>query len=467
MIIKALFRKSWRGIVVVITFVLTLNLLKARAEETSFQLINEGRALSLRVLEENVRGSFKREKQLDKELSSLAGLNKIYGFVIDREGRDCIIIGKTDPHSPPILLDDLVIAIKNRWKEMSPPGCSIDPRQEDLVRIQKLANELMGIQDPILLRKKLPSWKNISGSQDVRVFGVPMNTHFAKIMVEADYLLKRIIDGSYPLNIKGFKSFSDIMVEEVKKRLKVGEISLPPLQMAMRFWFYPRENKFIEDEGIVLIEKCTVKLLTEEEFLTKTGKIVSSGRANPMGEDFVDLFTKFYSEIARVEPIYKSLENLFWIVALSGLLKERRAPEMAGLNFDYWINDFPIKEFKIPSILPYITNIKEINFEMRVSGVSMLAYLCIPSCGGVSIDIKIQRRDTKRDRTGALLKLKNAILNSRPSSKTLFWDFKVEGVPSKRDFWARTLSKEAKSRYIRRTALEKASYDSSIYDRRR
>ena len=52
--------------------------------------------------------------------------------------------------------------------------------------------------------------------------GVPFDTHFAKVMVNADYYMKRLVNGSVDLNVAGFRSLMSMSVDAGKKALAAG-----------------------------------------------------------------------------------------------------------------------------------------------------------------------------------------------------------------------------------------------------
>lgn len=383
---------------------------------------DEGMALSLNVLEQRVKESLKRGKSPDKELDLMGGMKKIYGFMIDRKNKDCILFGKADNDSPELHLDDFVVALRNSRLASGPPACSIDPRSENLARLQRMTKEIMAIQDPDELEEKVSLWKDAGGTQDVKVLGVKRNTSFAKTMVDADYLLKRITDGSVSLDVEGFESFTKLMTNEVKKKMEQGNMTISPMQIVMRFWFYPGKNSFEENKDIYLIKKSDVVLLTEEEFLSSTGQRMGSGKAHPMAKAFVDSFTREYKNIANAEPLYASLWSLYRMVALSRLLEYKNAAASEGHDLDYWLRHYPVKEVSVPSTLPAVSNVKKVELSTPVG----YGYIYIPTSGGVSMDIKIGQQDIEKDKTNKLSELKDEILQSRPSKDSLAWRFPVE-----------------------------------------
>ena len=90
-------------------------------------------------------------------------------------------------------------------------------------------------------------------------------------MVTADYLMKRVTNGTADLDLPGFNSLSDMVLEAAVDRIMNdpgGAVSLPHLT---RFWFDPGTNTYLEEEGAVLIERSDVILLDEQEHLTRSG----------------------------------------------------------------------------------------------------------------------------------------------------------------------------------------------------
>ena len=166
----------------------------------------KGRAVSLRVLQERVKDCIAKENCPDNVLH-LFGITKITGYVIDEKNKDLILIGKADDTLPPLYLEDFVIALRNEWLKYderkgntyyhSNPGCSIDPDSRVLGELQNLIPQILGGSDPNDVQRSLDRWRSkCSQPQQVRVLGIPFNTRFANVMVDADYDMKRLVDGS-------------------------------------------------------------------------------------------------------------------------------------------------------------------------------------------------------------------------------------------------------------------------------
>lgn len=427
--------------IALLTIFMVTNGTPAKSKQTS-----QGLAVSLKVLEEKVKERIAKG-EYSESIFELCGLKRIFGFVIDEETDDLILIGETDPTSSPLYLDDFVVALRNAWLRYatregytyyySSPGCSIDPRAEYLRNLQQLSIEISHASGPAEVEKLLERWDvTCAKSQDVRVFGIPRNTRFAKVIVDADYYMKRIANGSVSLGISDFSSLSDITMKEAKSALLQGK----PISIFLtsRFWFFPGENRFVEDEGIVYIKNSQVKLLTEEEYLTKSGELVGKGKPNPLAKKFADNFTAKYSQIAEKKPLYAKLEALFRFVALARLLKYKDV----NFSLNYWLDKYPIETVTVGETLLGISGLKELKHQTSVPGGIQILYLWLPSCGGVAIDIEISRENFTKDKTGELLELKKAVLEPRPSPGALYWiwDYPIKWIVKLRPIYNNSVS---------------------------
>jgi len=128
------------------------------------------------------------------------------GWITDATGR---VVG-IESGSPTVLLEDLVAAI--RVFEPGEPtsatiGCSIDPRQEGLAQLQAFIKSVGRINPKASPEELVMGMTQALGPQDVRVDGVSPTTHFAQVMVEADYRMKLIGIGLERVPARNMKSW--------------------------------------------------------------------------------------------------------------------------------------------------------------------------------------------------------------------------------------------------------------------
>jgi len=396
-----------------------------------------GKAISLKVLQQKLQEN--HGKPLPKSLSQLCGINQILGYLVDDRNKDVILIGSVDKTLPPMYLEDFVIALRNAWLKYarlegntyyySHPGCTIDPDPAVLQKLDDVGDQMNRSRDTCEVEKAIDQWKKICISpQKVGVFGIPFDTRFSWVMLKADYDMKRLVNGSDPLDIKGFSSLIEMELEQAKKDIQEGKSMSVSISGLNRFWFYPGENRYQVDEkeNLVMIEKCPVVLLTEEEHLTKSGKVVGSGRPNPYAQKFTKIFSALYAEIAKQRPIYQELENLFRFVALARILKLKSPQTRVGLNIDYLLNQYPIRPTLVKKFLPGRSNVKGFKHQTDSLEGSHIYQLWLPSCGGVTIAVEPKEEDFLKEQTDNIAKLKENVLEARPSANELSWDFPGE-----------------------------------------
>lgn len=396
-----------------------------------------GRAISLRSLQEHA------EKCSDTAqcpgYDTFFGLTKVFGVVIDPTARDLVIVGQVDPELPTLYTEDFVVALRNVWLKYAEHrgnttiytslGCSIDPDPRVVEELQKLD---LGSNSSSSQRSQLMErWHSACRSpQEVRVLGMPFNTRFADVLVQADYDMKRLVDGSDSLEIEGFTSLSEKALAEHKAHALEGRAGELQMGFLNRFEFVPSECPYHQERGGYFLDDCPVQLITEEEYLKKTGVISGTGQANPLAQEFCEEFTAAYGEVARARPIYAEMEGLFRFAALAKLIHHKQDElAAAGVDLAYFLETYPIAENPVESTLDGISNVLEYQHRDKVENGYREWSVWLPSCGGVSIAYELGKNLIARQNAArwAILLLR-AALGQRPSMNTLFWTFVVDAV---------------------------------------
>lgn len=394
----------------------------------------ESKAVSLKVLLQKLQ-EYHGERNLPVEIAQLGGLTSILGYMTDKANNDIILLGDVDKTSPPLYLDDFVVALRNAWfkytelkgntRYYSNPGCSIDPDPKVLKQLDDVSSRFSSSRKVEEKEKSLKQWEKVCASpQQVRVMGVPFHSHFGWVMVKADYDMKRIVDGSDSLDLPGFKSLVDIELDLAKAEIMNGQSASVPGASMNRFWFYPGKTHFLEDDGMVLIDACDVLLLTEEEFLTHKGDVAGTGRPNKNAQVFAAAFSALYSEVAALRPIYRELDNMFRFVALTKALKFKAAFEEVDLNIEYLLERYPVSEKRVEESLPGIANVKRFEYRRDVADGYETGRLWLPSCGGVSADIEVDESSFGKPPSDDYKKVRDNVSEAKSSVEELSWIYK-------------------------------------------
>jgi hypothetical protein len=386
------------------------------------------RAVSLKVLQSRLKSAAGRERARP-ELLNLCGLTRVVGYALDEKRRDLILLGEAARGGRGLRTEDLAIALRSAWLRYatprgnklyySSPGCSIDPDPSALRRLGEIGRA--GSEGaPESADKETEAWEAICREPHrVSVLGVPADTHFAAVMVEADYLMKRLVNGSAGVSLPGLKSLMEMRVAAVEEELGKEGPGPQPEVLLNRFWFYPGETSFREDGGLMLIERCQVVLLTEQEYVSREG-MAGRGGADPLAKEFAGRFTARYDEIGRALPIYSELEGLFRLYALATLLRHRQVKADLG----YLLEQFPVRKTAVAAGLPGLPRVQRVEGRKEEAGRAEVTEVWVRSCGGVSMDFKIEAAKVKRapgTKPGSKEK-KAAVLKARPKSDSLYWE---------------------------------------------
>lgn len=373
--------------------------------------------LSLRVL------AIEAEKHpFRKDVETLSGIGWIEGFVVDRENRDVILIGRYSPEWPALHLDDLVVSMRNVWNRDSHPYCSLDPRPQDVLKLNQLASQAGIVTTVDQMYSFFRRIKEVWGSQSVVVGGVPRNSRHAHVMIDADYHMKKVSQGLVQLS--GIRSCIDIILDEAKRQIdKTGQI--PPLGMSMsRFWFHVGKDEptYQESEGIICLDRCSVVALTEKQRSTVDGALYDSDEDDPHASAFAQELSDRFQKAATLVPEYANLENLFRLSAVLRAMLFRDAADRARLDLGFFLKDYKFQsETAMPPSLTGLANSKEVQGQLRQGGF-LYQYVLFPmACGGVSMEITIDRRNFAKMKQVQMDKLRNSVISARPSIETLSW----------------------------------------------
>ncbi len=367
-----------------------------------------------------------------EKLLQIDGMTRIVGFIVDSDNTDIILIGKKQDNAPPLYLENFVLALRKAWDlilfedengmihrnviDKTPIGCSIDPKKETDKKwsefnekynsdgLQTIASSEEARKVQAEFQEMANDWVEICQEyQDVRVDGLYHNTMFSQIMVEADYYMKRLVDGSVKLDIDGFKSLTELKAEEGSSSSKIS---------MNRFWFKPGENIFIEteNEDAVFLKKSPVTLLTEEEFLNNAGIRKGKGKGDPLATEFAESFTDNYFIIKRIKPIYQELEGLCRFVAVTMLMEQRKAALPSGGILDYYLYQFPIYSTPVWGEVSGIPNVGPDIFNFFLT------------CGGVTTELTL--KSDNNDHGKILTATRLSVLKDRPSQTSVSWSYR-------------------------------------------
>jgi hypothetical protein len=346
------------------------------------------RFVSLNRLEQAVVAQAASDRKPTEEMKYLAGITRIkYVFVYPDSG-DIVVAGPAegwytdlsgrtvgmDTGRPVIELQDLVAAMRvfapGGNKGGSVVGCSIDPTQEGLQRMQEFLRGLGGAATPNDTQFIVDGLRTSLGLQTVRIMGVAPTTHFAQVLVEADYRMKLIGIGLEPPLAK-ITTFID----------KADPSSA---RNALMRWFFVPDYKCVKvaenGEAMELVGDG-VKLVDEREVVGADGKrsVAAGGGKSLASTAFTTTFTQKYPEIAAKKPIYAQLRNAIDLTVVAAFMQQHDYYGKAEQTFATFMSEekFPIETYTAP-----------VQVDTVVTSVWKGNRLLTPVAGGVTIQAK-------------------------------------------------------------------------------
>jgi len=300
------------------------------------------RKISLRALEAALAKNLESGKPIPDEMRLLAGLQEIRYVFVYPEQQDIVLAGFGEgwkitargdvvgatTGKPVLLLDDLLTALRSA--DQAAQGgisCSIDPTPEGLERLRRHVSTLTDIGDP---QRTAQGIEKVLGPQMITVSGLATTSHFAHVMVAADYRMKRIGMNLDPSGVPGLTSYVQLL----------GGGGRGMSAVAPRWWLVPDFQPVLVDESGLAFELRTkgVKCLTEDTVFTAGGGKQQAGKSSPAAQKWADMMTTKYADLAAKEPVFAELKNVMDLAVVGALIKKEGLARKAGYELPLLLN---------------------------------------------------------------------------------------------------------------------------------
>lgn len=321
---------------------------------------SDQRLVSLVKLEQRVEECLAGGKPIPDEVFYLAGLQRIDHVFVFPDDKDLVIAGPAEgfvpdavgrmigveSSRPALRLDDLAVALRTLVKSRE-VGCSIDPVPERLAALQKFV-QAGGPSTVAAVEARFKQMDDILGLQNVRVDGVPAETHFALSLIEADYRMKRISIGLENPGVKGLKSHLAM--------IGAGGNTI------QRWWFVPLYDAiYRSDDGLAYqFEGQRVQLMSQEEMSDAQGNRSAAATTRLSTQAFAKQFTEKYPELADRSPIFAELQNLIDLAVLAALIQKERLDHKVDWKMTTLLNEqrLVVPTYPTPKQVPSLVNFK-------------------------------------------------------------------------------------------------------------
>ena len=338
------------------------------------------RKISLKRLDEQMRQIIARKDEFPDTVRYLGGLTAIRYVVVVPEENDILLVGPAEGWNvdaqgyivgqksgkPVLQLEDL-LTVYRAWNNQQRPtviSCSIDPTPEALANIVRLNN----LPPPTArdVDAYAASLEAAYGMNVVSIKGVPERSRFGKILVAADYKMKRIGLGQEQSLVRGLPSY-------------VSMLTGRPKQVNPRFWLAPEYGTISHDSRKLTWELGTlkVKALSEDEYIdSRSGSRQSTGNLDKTAVAWCDRMTTHYDVLAKVDPVFAELKNCMELAMVVALIHREGLLDVANCKLSAFADETILKmvNYPTPQFVPSKATTARINRSFVVA------------CGGVEIN---------------------------------------------------------------------------------
>ncbi len=382
------------------------------------------RKVSLTRLEKVVAQKIAAGAGPDDVMKHMAGLTRIQYVFCYPETGDVVVAGPAEPWAeapsgriqgiatgrPVIELQDMITALRAFAPQESGGKspmiyCSIDPTAEGLSRMQQFLREFGRNATPNDTQFIVEQLQEKLGPQFVTVGGVPATTHFAQVLVEADYRMKLI----------------GIGLEEPPVRLKSYVARANPAQVsrnAMQRWYFTPNYQCVkasEDRLAMQLVGDGVMLVGEDEVIAQNGGRKASGSINGASDAYTKAFTKIYPQLAERSPVYAQLRNCIDMAVAAAYIRQ---------NDFYGLTDWSLGTFGDEAAYPVETLNPPKEVASAVNSIWKGRTLMTPIGGGVQMrpDQALSSENLISDGDGEVKKVREELDLSKLDADKWWWD---------------------------------------------
>jgi Protein of unknown function (DUF1598) len=365
------------------------------------------RFVSLKRLESQVAEAQEAGKPIPDAARFLAGLQRVRYVLVYPEQNDIVLAGPAEAWRvdamgnvvgastgrPVLLLDDLMVALRSTdAANRSGISCSIDPTPEGMQRLQQISGTLTANGGA---RRAARQMEKALGPQRITVTGVAATTHLARVLVAADFRMKRLAMDFERAPVDGMPSYLDL--------ISVRSTGLQ--NMMPRWWLAPNYEPIRRDEqGLAWeLRGQGVKCLTEQDFMMAGGGRQHSGQSEPVAQQWADTFTEKFDELSHEDSTFGQLRNVMDLAVVAALMSKEGLIEFAGLELPELAGGAELEAYPAPRTVASQASLtkKGRNWVISVSGGVQIYPWRVADRTEVSADVAAARATRPKTDTAA------------------------------------------------------------------
>ena len=260
------------------------------------------------------------------DFSDLVLAGPAEGWSVDNAGN---VVGASSGGAV-LQLVDLIAALRTTDKMLAGEliSCSIDPTPAGLKRFTRLMRGSRVSPSAQLLRRM----EQTVGPQTITLTGVSPESHFAQVLVAADWQMKRLGMGLVPSPVAGLTSYLELLKDD----------SDPMPRSALPRWWIAYGEQPVERDAEGLgwrISRPGIQVRTAAGRLEADGRIASQFEGDPLAKQWADAMTANYDRLAIVEPVFGQLRGCMDLALVTAIVASGDLLAQVGLELPMLLDD--------------------------------------------------------------------------------------------------------------------------------
>jgi hypothetical protein len=302
------------------------------------------RKISLRQLDALLARHLSQQRPPSSEILYLAGLQRVEYVFAYPDSHDVVLAGPaegwtvddrghvvgTNSGAAVLHLVDLIAALRTKDRMLAGKmiSCSIDPTAAGLKQFARLTRANRSSPSPQLLGRM----EQAVGPQTITLSGVAPESHFAHVLVAADWQMKRIGMGLVPSPVDGLTSYLELLKDGP------GSTTRNPLP---RWWIaYGKQPVERDADGLGWrISRPGIQVCTAVGRMDPDGRISSQIESDPTAKKWADSVTARYDQLAIVEPVFGQLRGCMDLALVTAILASSDLLTHAHLELPMLLDD--------------------------------------------------------------------------------------------------------------------------------
>ncbi len=305
---------------------------------------SELRKISLRRLDKLLARHAAQNKPLTPDVLSLAGLQRVEYVLAYPELGDVVLAGPADEWTVDdagnvvgansgaavMQLIDLIAALRTSDKLLAGEliSCSIDPTPAGLQRFARLMHGGRASPSAQWLRRM----EQAVGPQTITLTGVSPESHFAQVLVAADWQMKRLAMGLAASPVEGLTSYLEMLNDRP---------GVTPRNALPRWWIaYGQQPVERDPEGLGWrLSRPGLEVRTAAGRMEADGRIATQRESDPLAQQWADDMTAQYDQLAIVAPVFGELRTCMDLALVTAVLVSGDLLAHVGLELPMLLDD--------------------------------------------------------------------------------------------------------------------------------